>query len=170
MVAISPKPPVENNAPDSPRLGLSYTLSPPPLQPAQSSPAKATPPATNRPVTAAEMQRLQPLLGELILLMESGQQERLRTWVGKRIRRPGAADSVAEAYARALGSARITGIGKVSFQGQSVADVQVVDGTIELRLADGDQAPVTRDVRLRAHFLATQGVGPVLSQLDLIQP
>lgn len=168
MVASAPAPTVGNDVADAPRLGLSYTLSAPP--PMQASPANGSPPLTSRPVTAAEMQRLQPLLGELILLMESGQQERLRTWVGKRIRRPEVADSVADAYARALGSARIAGIGKVSFQGQSVADVQVVDGTVELRLAEGDQPPVTRDVRLRAHFLVGQGKGPMLSQLDLLQP
>ena len=170
MVESPPAPTVQNAAPHAPQRGLSYTWSAPPPQPAHYSPATPTPPATSRPVTAAEMQRLQPLLGELILLMESGQQERLRTWVGKRIRRPEVADSVADAYARALGSARIAGIGKVSFQGQSVADVQVVDGTVELRLAEGDQPPVTRDVRLRAHFLVGQGKGPMLSQLDLLQP
>ena len=99
------------------------------------APAVPTP-VTSRPVTAAEMQRLQPVLGELIQLMEGGRSERLQNWVNNRTQKPGAAASVADAYARALGTARVTGIGKVSFQGQAVADVQVVDGVVELRIWD----------------------------------
>lgn len=170
---------------DAPRLGLSYTLSAPPPEATRAaavtapvapaavvaSVAPAVPtPVTSRPVTAAEMQRLQPVLGELIQLMEGGRSERLQNWVNNRTQKPGAAASVADAYARALGTARVTGIGKVSFQGQAVADVQVVDGVVELRMAEGDQTPVARDLRLRAHFLVRQGAGPVLSQLDLMQP
>ena len=162
---------------DTPRLGLSYTLSTPPLEPPRPNPvqmaAAAEPsaaPAVSRPVTAAEMQRLQPVLGELIQLMEGGRSERLQNWVSNRTQKPGAAASVADAYARAMGTARVTGIGKVSFQGQAVADVQVVDGVVELRMTEGDQTPVARDLRLRAHFLVRQGASPVLSQLDLLHP
>lgn len=180
-----PRPQPEAPA-DAPRLGLSYTLSAPPPEATRAAavPAPVVPaaavvasvapavptPVASRPVTAAEMQRLQPVLGELIQLMEGGRSERLQNWVNNRTQKPGAAASVADAYARTLGTARVTGIGKVSFQGLAVADVQVVDGVVELRMAEGDQTPVARDLRLRAHFLVRQGAGPVLSQLDLMQP
>ena len=183
LAAPSPQPAAPA---DAPRLGLSYTLSAPPIEPQRpvAAPAPVAPaapvaasvapaapaPVASRPVTAAEMQRLQPVLGELIQLMEGGRSERLQNWVNNRTQKPGAAASVADAYARTLGNARVTGIGKVSFQGQAVADVQVVDGVVELRMSEGDQTPVARDLRLRAHFLVRQGAGPVLSQLDLMQP
>ena len=165
---------------DTPRTGA-FPASPPPAPavaetvaaaPVVARTASTTASAPEPVVPAAtptDLRPVQPVLAELLQALQSGQQEQVRRFAATHTRQAGAAAHFADTYARVVGQARIEGVDQARFSARAVADVQIVDGVIRLRVADQGAATAWRDLRVKAHFIMRES-GPELSQLDALQP
>lgn len=118
---------------------------------------------------AADLRLVQPLLAEMLLALQSGQREQVRRFALAHTRQPGAAAQFADSYARVLGAAPVEAIDQARFSARTVADVQIVEGFVRLRVSEPGVAPAWRDLRVKAHFILREG-GPELSQLDALPP
>ena len=164
---------------DTPRTGA-FPASPPPAPVAaetvaaapvvaRTASATASAPEPVLPAAPTDLRPVQPVLAELLQALQSGQQEQVRRFAATHTRQAGAAAHFADTYARVVGQARIEGVDQARFSARAVADVQIVDGVIRLRVADQGTATAWRDLRVKAHFIMRES-GPELSQLDALQP
>jgi hypothetical protein len=183
------KPPVARRNPrNEPRTevaGLSYSLSTPnrnaPPPPAASPESDgwgetlALALAIDRATTLggarvqprpADMRPMQPLLADLLHMLETGQTERVRRWAASQTHQEDAAARFARAYGRTLAGAEVAGLGQAQFDLREADGQPVVHGTVQIRLREtGRESTVLKDFRLRAHFRQQEG-GPTLSRLE----
>ena len=111
------------------------------------------------------MQRLQPMLVDLLQMLEKGQSERLRQWAARNTRDEASAAQFALAYRDALNGGLVTGLGATQFDLLQAQDRQVVLGSVQIRLQDDRQQMHSTNFRLRAHFVTREGA-PQWVRLD----
>lgn len=107
----------------------------------------------------------QPVLVDLLHMLETGQAERLQRWAARSTQQEASAERFAGAYQRLLGDAVVTGLGPARFDLRQVQDRQVVSGAVQIRMLDRNQQVMVRDFRLKAQFVSRPG-GPQLASLD----
>jgi len=110
------------------------------------------------------MQRLQPMLVDLLQMLETGQSEQLRQWAARSTRDEASAAQFASAYRMALNGGLVTGLGATQFDLHEALDRQVVLGSVQIRLQDDRQQIHSTNFRLRAHFVTREGA-PQWTQL-----
>lgn len=133
------------------------------------SPETAVPAPTaarDKAPAAADISAYQPLLADLLHMLESGQADRLQRWTARATQQDDSAERFANAYRRLMGDSVVTGLGQVRFDLRSGADRPVVQGLVQLRMLDRNQQATVRDFRLRAQFVAG-ATGPQLAALDV---
>jgi len=114
----------------------------------------------------ADMRPIQPLLADLLHMLETGQAERVRRWAASQTHQEDAAARFARAYGRTLAGAEVAGLGQAQFDLREAEGQPVVHGTVQIRLREaGRESTVLKEFRLRAHFSQDTG-GPVLTRLD----
>lgn len=132
--------------------------------------ATATVPAPPAPrdkaPAVADISAYQPLLADLLHMLESGQADRLQRWTAHATQRNDSAERFANAYRRLTGDSVVTGLGQVRFDLRSSAERPVVQGLVQLRMLDRNQQTTVRDFRLRAQFVAGAS-GPQLAAIDV---
>lgn len=121
--------------------------------------------ALERSLPGPDIRTYQPVLSDLLHMLESGQSERVQTWAARATQQDGSAQRFATAYRKLLDDAVVTGLGPVRFDLTQVQDRQVVRGWVQIRMLDRDQRLTVRDFRLRAHFVSRSNV-PQLASLD----
>lgn len=126
----------------------------------------------DRPVVGLErssqsddIRTYQPVLADLLHMLESGQSERVHIWAARATQQDSSAQRFASAYRKLLDDAVVTGLGPVRFDLAQVQDRQVVRGSVQIRMLDRDQQVTVKDFRLRAHFVS-RSHGPQLASLD----
>ncbi len=136
--------------------------------PAASAAAAAVPAPTaaRDRAPAADISAYQPLLADLLHLLESGQADRLQRWTARATQQDDSAERFANAYRRLMGDSVVTGLGQVRFDLRSGTERPVVQGLVQLRMLDRNQQATVRDFRLRAQFVAG-ATGPQLAALDV---
>lgn len=126
-----------------------------------------TPPvARDKGPAAADISAYQPLLADLLHMLESGQADRLQRWTARATQQDDSAERFANAYRRLMGDSVVTGLGQVRFDLRSSAERPVVQGLVQLRMLDRNQQATVRDFRLRAQFVAGAS-GPQLAAIDV---
>lgn len=118
-----------------------------------------------RPSQSADIRAYQPMLADLLHILESGQSERVHTWAARATEQDSSAQRFASAYRKLLDDAVVTGLGPVRFDLAQIQDRQVVRGSVQIRMLDRDQQVTVKDFRLRAHFVS-RSHGPQLASLD----
>jgi hypothetical protein len=103
------------------------------------------------------MQRLQPMLVDLLQMLETGQSEQLRQWAARSTRDEASAAQFASAYRMALNGGLVTGLGATQFDLHQAQDRQMVLGSVQLQLLDDRQQIHSTNFRLRAHFVTREG-------------
>lgn len=121
--------------------------------------------ALERPTQSADIRTYQPVLADLLHMLESGQSERVHTWVARATQQDSSAQRFASAYRKLLDDAVVTGLGPVRFDLAQVQDRQVVRGSVQIRMLDRDQQVTVKDFRIRANFVSHVN-GPQLASLD----
>ncbi len=111
------------------------------------------------------MEDVQPLLGQVLGVLQSGRGEQVLRWVERPVRPGDGADGFVLAYNRAGVNARAVRLGAVRFSGRPVGDGLQVDGLVTLHLQDEYQQASTRELVLRAQF-AARGGQAVLTRLN----
>lgn len=111
------------------------------------------------------MEDVQPLLGQVLGVLQSGRGEQVLRWVERPVRPGDGADGFVLAYNRAVVNARAVRLGAVRFSGRPVGDGLQVDGLVTLHLQDEYQQASTRELVLRAQF-AARGGQAVLTRLN----
>jgi hypothetical protein len=111
------------------------------------------------------MEDVQPLLGQVLGVLQSGRGEQVLRWVERPVRPGDGADGFVLAYNRAVVNARAVRLGTVRFSGRPVGDGLQVDGLVTLHLQDEYQQASTRELVLRAQF-AARGGQAVLTRLN----
>lgn len=115
---------------------------------------------------SADMRPMQPLLADLLHMLETGQTERVRRWAASQTHQEDVAARFARAYGRTLAGAEVAGLGQAQFDLREADGQPVVHGTVQIRLREtGREGTVLKDFRLRAHFRQQEG-GPTLSRLE----
>jgi hypothetical protein len=100
-----------------------------------------------------DMKPLQPLFAGLIETLVSGNSNRVLRWTECSSLRSDSAPAFAEAYKKALGTARVLGLGQVSLSPQSLGELQMVSGVVQIRLQHPDLRTSVKSFRLRAYVL-----------------
>jgi hypothetical protein len=118
-----------------------------------------------RPSTNSDIQKYQPMLADLLHMLESGQSDRLQRWAERATQQESSAQRFASAYRKLLNNAVVTGLGSVRFDLMQVQDRQVIQGSVQIQMLDRNQQVLVRDFRLRANFVAHAN-GPQLASLD----
>jgi hypothetical protein len=126
----------------------------------------AAPAARDKAPAAADISAYQPLLADLLHLLESGQADRLQRWTARATQQDDSAERFANAYRRLMGDSVVTGLGQVRFDLRTGAERPVVQGLVQLRMLDRNQQATVRDFRLRAQFVAGAS-GPQLAAIDV---
>jgi hypothetical protein len=190
-----PAPPVARFAPPPPALPATPRQAEParvaaPQQPPQPvsvvavavapvpapAPAPVPPaaPPVAAPATAAEvtaqsnrpsMADVQPLLGQVMGVLQSGRGEQVLQWVERPVRQGDGADGFVQTYNRVAGRSASVRLASAQFSGRPAGDQLVVDGVVLLNLQDENQRVSTRELVLRAQF-ASRGGQAVLTQLS----
>lgn len=162
LAAITPEP--GNSLPVGERISA-------PLTPLGEPPAVQKV-IENRPVAGLErtsqsddIRTYQPVLVDLLRMLESGQSERVHIWAALATQQDSSAQRFASAYRKLLDDAVVTGLGQVRFDLAQLQDRQVVRGSVQIRMLDRDQQVTVKDFRLRAHFVS-RSQGPQLASLD----
>ncbi len=179
-----PAPPAARFAPPPPALPA--TPQPPP-QPAPAVPLAMAPapapapapgppaaPPVAAPATAADviaqsgrpsMADVQPLLGQVMGVLQSGRGEQVLQWVERPVRQGDGADGFVQTYNRVAGRSANVRLASAQFSGRPAGDQLVVDGVVLLNLQDENQRVSMRELVLRAQF-ASRGGQAVLTQLS----
>ena len=110
------------------------------------------------------MADVQPLLAQVMGVLQSGRGEQVLRWVDRSARQGDGADGFVQVYNRVVGNSRSVRLGPVRFSGHSVGDQLTVDGVVRLHLLDESEQAVTRELVLRAQFASRRGQ-TVLTQL-----
>ncbi|MFP8781190.1 DnaJ domain-containing protein [Hydrogenophaga sp. RWCD_12] len=140
-----------------------------PARAVQATPAPAADDSSPAKADAAslkgDIRAYQPVLVDLLHMLETGQIERLQRWAARSTQQEASAERFAGAYQRLLGDAVVTGLGPARFDLKQVQDRQVVSGAVQIRMLDRNQQVMVRDFRLKAQFVSRSG-GPQLASLD----
>jgi hypothetical protein len=121
---------------------------------------EATPPAVR-----LGMEDVQPLLGQVLGVLQSGRGEQVLRWVERPVRPGDGADGFVRAYNRAVVNARAVRVGTVRFSGRPVGEGLQVDGMVTLHVQDENQQASIRELVLQAQFSAKGGQA-VLTRLN----
>jgi hypothetical protein len=111
------------------------------------------------------MADVQPLLGQVMGVLQSGRGEQVLRWVEQPARQGEGADGFVQTYNRVVGNSRNVRLGPVQFRGRAAGEQLLVDGVVLLHLQDENQQALTRELVLKAQF-ASRGGQAVLTQLD----
>lgn len=134
--------------------------SPAPLLAAVAVPAPQAPAAPTR-LTLADVQ---PTFSQLLASLPGARGELLTQWVGADWRTSPANLRFENELNRLMAGQQVLQVGPVQLQASRFSGQLVVDGVVQLQLQNGNQPLQQKDLRLRAHFEATDG-RPVLTQL-----
>lgn len=178
-VDAAPAPAPSTALPQVPAVAMPAAVTS--LQPAGSGLAAAVTQASPQPARAGAttvavneaaplagrlgMEDVQPLLGQVLGVLQSGRGEQVLRWVERPVRPGDGADGFVLAYNRAVVNARAVRLGTVRFSGRPVGDGLQVDGLVTLHLQDEYQQASTRELVLRAQF-AARGGQAVLTRLN----
>ena len=158
--------------PPQPVPAVAVAVAPAPA-PAPAPVPPAAPPVA-APETAAEvtaqsgrpsMADVQPLLGQVMGVLQSGRGEQVLQWVERPVRQGDGADGFVQTYNRVAGRSASVRLQSAQFSGRPAGDQLVVDGVVLLNLQDENQRVSTRELVLRAQF-ASRGGQAVLTQLS----
>ena len=139
---------------------------PVPVDTAPVSVSVSTPsPKTEGPPAGADIRTFQPVLADLLHMLETGQADRVQRWAARATQQEGSAERFADAYRQLMGDAVVTGLGQVRFDLKQVQERPVVLGLVQLRMLDRNQRATVRDFRLRAQFVSRAN-GPQLAAID----
>jgi DnaJ domain len=133
--------------------------------PAQAVREAASDPKLESPSASADMRSYQPVLADLLHMLETGQADRVQRWAARVTQQDGVAERFADAYRQLKGDAVVTGLGQVRFDLKQGQERPVVLGLVQLRLLDRNQQVSVRDFRLRAQFVSRAN-GPQLAAID----
>lgn len=122
-------------------------------------------PKTEGPPAGADIRTFQPVLADLLHMLETGQADRVQRWAARATQQEGSAERFADAYRQLMGDAVVTGLGQVRFDLKQVQERPVVLGLVQLRMLDRNQQATVRDFRLRAQFVSRAN-GPQLAAID----
>ena len=111
------------------------------------------------------MADVQPLLGQVMGVLQSGRGEQVLQWVERPVRQGDGADGFVQTYNRVAGRSASVRLASAQFSGRPAGDQLVVDGVVLLNLQDENQRVSTRELVLRAQF-ASRGGQAVLTQLS----
>ncbi len=163
---VAPTPPVAAVAPLPAPVPV-VPVVPQPAVLAVAAPAARTPAAPEPgPQTARiGMADVQPLLGHVLGVLQSGRGEKVLPWVERPSRQGDGADGFVQTYNRVVANARSVRLGPVRFSGRPQGEQLLVDGVVVLLVQDENQQPATRELALRAQF-ASRGGQPVMTQLN----
>jgi DnaJ domain len=115
--------------------------------------------------TGGDIRTYQPVLADLLHMLETGQPDRLQRWAARATQQDGVAERFADAYRQLMGDAVVTGLGQVRFDLKHGQERPVVQGLVQLRVLDRNQQASVRDFRLRAQFVSRAN-GPQLAAID----
>lgn len=146
----------------SPVLTPASTPVPPATQPV-AAPASAGDVAAQS--VRPSMADVQPLLGQVMGVLQSGRGEQVLQWVQRPVRQGDGADGFVQTYNRVAGRAANVRLGSAQFSGRPAGDQLVVDGVVLLQLQDENQRVSTRELALKAQFAFRDGQA-VLTQLN----
>ena len=165
----APQPPPQ---PPQPVPAVAVAVAPAPAPALTPVPPAAPPvaaPATAAEVTAQSnrpsMADVQPLLGQVMGVLQSGRGEQVLQWVERPVRQGDGADGFVQTYNRVAGRSASVRLASAQFSGRPAGDQLVVDGVVLLNLQDENQRVSTRELVLRAQF-ASRGGQAVLTQLS----
>ncbi len=114
----------------------------------------------------ADVRPMQPVLADLLHMLETGQADRVRRWAASQTHEEDVAARFARAYGRTLAGAEVVGLGQARFDMQETDGQPVVHGTVQIRLREsGRESTMLKDFRLRAYF-RQQGSGAMLTRLE----
>ncbi len=111
------------------------------------------------------MEDVQPLLGQVLGVLQSGRGEQVQRWMDRPVRAGDGADGFVQVYNRAVVNARVVRLGTVRFSGRPAGDGLLVDGMVTLHVQDEHQQSSTRELALRAQFSSRDGQA-VLTRLS----
>jgi len=151
-----------------PAVAVAVTPAPAPAPVPPAAPPVAAP-ASAADVTAQSnrpsMADVQPLLGQVMGVLQSGRGEQVLQWVERPVRQGDGADGFVQTYNRVAGRSASVRLASAQFSGRPAGDQLVVDGVVLLNLQDENQQVSTRELVLRAQF-ASRGGQAVLTQLS----
>lgn len=144
---------------------LPATVAPPSPSATRAAAATAAARETSAPAGRLSMEDVQPLLGQVLGVLQSGRGEQVQRWVDRPVRPGDGADGFVQVYNRAVVNARVVRLGTVRFSGRPAGDGLLVDGLVTLHVQDEYQQPSTRELALRAQFSSRDGQA-VLTRLS----
>jgi hypothetical protein len=112
-----------------------------------------------------DMQKLQPVLTDLLHILGTGQSERVQVWAARNTGHDTSAALFASAYRQALAGAVVTGLGESHFELSLTNEQPVARGNVQIRLLVDNQQTQLRNFRLRAQFVMRED-GLRLARLD----
>ncbi|MCB2018553.1 MAG: hypothetical protein KDF54_13750, partial [Hydrogenophaga sp.] len=115
-------------------------------------------------VSTVDIRAFQPVLMDLLQMLETGEAERVQRWAARATRQDASASEFADAYRQLLGEGVVTGLGQVRFDLNQGSERPVVRGWVQLRMLDRNQQTMVRDFRLRAQFVSRAN-GPQLTTI-----
>ena len=170
----APQPPPQPVPQSVPALAVALAPAPAPAPTPAPAPVPPAAPPVAAPATAAEvtaqssrpsMADVQPLLGQVMGVLQSGRGEQVLQWVERPVRQGDGADGFVQTYNRVAGRSASVRLASAQFSGRPAGDQLVVDGVVLLNLQDENQRVSTRELVLRAQF-ASRGGQAVLTQLS----
>ena len=147
----------------APDLPTSVAQPSPPVT--RAAPANAAVKETYAPAGRLSMEDVQPLLGQVLGVLQSGRGEQVQRWMDRPVRAGDGADGFVQVYNRAVVNARVVRLGTVRFSGRPAGDGLLVDGMVTLHMQDEHQQSSTRELALRAQFSSRDGQA-VLTRLS----
>jgi hypothetical protein len=100
-----------------------------------------------------DMKLLQPVFAGLFEAFLTGNSNNVLVWAERSVTRNSSAPAFAGAYQKALGDARLLGLGQVTLSPQTFGEQQTVSGVIQMRLEHSDLQTSVKSFRLRAYFV-----------------
>ena len=172
--AASPEPAfIARNAPSpapAPVAEPAVVAVAPPAAAPVSSPAPAPVPVAVAATPIRMMPKfsladVQPMLANVIGAMQSGRADNVLQMVDASSRRSDGGAAFSEAYNRTVFGAKTVQLGKVTLSSLPLDDQLVVDGTVQLMVMDGNSVTTSKDLYIRAWFVARAG-SPVLTRIS----
>ena len=105
------------------------------------------------------------MLANVIGAMQSGRADNVLQMVDASSRRSDGGAAFSEAYNRTVFGAKTVQLGKVTLSSLPLDDQLVVDGTVQLMVMDGNSVTTSKDLYIRAWFVARAG-SPVLTRIS----
>ena len=145
--------------------GLTHSVAQPSPSPVRAVAPTAAINEATPPAVRLGMEDVQPLLGQVLGVLQSGRGEQVLRWVERPVRPGDGADGFVRAYNRAVVNARAVRVGTVRFSGRPVGEGLQVDGMVTLHVQDENQQASIRELVLQAQFSAKGGQA-VLTRLN----